>query len=212
MRQIRGCPQPFSYPIAPKLVLLEQPWHLVRDNWSADDPTRARSMFEELLAYSKKMGIPVFSSQSSKAHYQDEGRFSKKHGITPIRIQAVSARGYVLDDVIDPNSFISRLLDSPGCPIIVGGAHARTAYGNAFGKMIEHAGLNGRILDGICILEPLRFLISLKESGLLGSSVFLDPRLTIQIGGPVMDEARLYEVVGSVPDSESFRIRPSAHL
>jgi hypothetical protein len=205
-------PARLSYPVVPKLVLLEQPWQLVRDNWSADDPTQVRSMFGELLAYAKKMGIPVFSSHSSKCHFPDEERFSRAYGITPASIRAISARGYSLDDILDPNSFISRILDCSQGPVIVGGAHARTASESGLLRMLSHAGHKGLVIDGICMLEPLRFLFSLKESGLLESSVFLDPRLTIQLTGPRMDEGRLYEVVGAVPHSDSFRIQPSLRV
>jgi len=212
MQRLRRRQGGFSYPKLPKMVLLEQPWQLARDDWGAEDPARSRSMLEQLLAYAEKNGIPIFSTHSGKAEFPGAERFSKAHGITPANIRAISARGYLLDDIIDPNSFISRLMDGPQSPIIVGGAHARTGTGSGIARVLEQAGIINPVIDGLCILEPLRFLIAMKESGLLDSPVFLDPRLIIQIDGPRMDETRLYEVIGAVPDTDSFRIRPSRRV
>ena len=209
MRKLTRGQAHFSYPAVPKMVLLEQPWQLARDDWGAEDPTRARSMLEQLLAYAEKNGIPVFSTHSGKADFPGAERFSKAHGITPINIRAISARGYMLDDIIDLKSFISQLMDGRQSPIIVGGAHAHTGAASGIARVLEQAGIINPVIDGLCILEPLRFLFAMKESGLLDSPVFLDPRLIIQIDGPRMDEARLYEVIGAIPDSDSFRIRPS---
>lgn len=197
-------PKAVMYPSKPRLVLLEQPWQLARDDWGDEDPTKAARMLGRLLDYAKSMGIPVFSTHGSEGG-RDSG-FSASHGIIPLDLQSANGRGFEMKD----RRFLDALLQGAEGPVIVGGAHARLTLGSGLGKLFRQAGMRDRLLEGLCLVRPLGFLFSLREAGLLDSPVFLDPRLTIQLGVPRMDPGMLYEVVDHVDGL--FRIRPAARL
>lgn len=208
----RGRHSGFSYPIAPKLILLEQPWLLARDDWGAEDPCRPRHMLRELLDYTSQMGIPVFSTHSSRHEFEMENGFEAKHGIRHADISNVTKHGFLLEGASVKGSFLDVLVGAGSGPVVVGGAHARFSDSTVFGKLLSSIGLQDMRLDGLCIRGPLEFLLSLRDSGLIGMDVYLDPRITLQLVGTRMDESRLYEVVGMDVESSTFSVRPSARL
>ncbi|HSB47117.1 MAG TPA: hypothetical protein VLD37_03820 [Candidatus Bilamarchaeum sp.] len=187
------------YPEKPRFILLEQPSHLMRDNWAAEDPRDAAEAFARMLSYSKEAGVPVFSTHPSG--YRGAG----ESGIIPIDIHG-SGTGFVLSDC-SSSPFLDSVMDRSGGPVIVGGAHARIGRGSGPLRFLRPS---ERLISGICLMRPLAFLQAMKEAGLLNSEIFLDPRLTVQLGTHRLDPSWLYGVCGRT--DEGFRIRQSVRL